>query len=149
MSTGGTDESGREGLHDVVAEYLEAAETGRAPDRQQLLARHPEYAAELAEFFAAHDRLGALVPPHGPDDATPPAPSHEGADAAALLGQLGDFRILREVGRGGMGLVYEAEQLSLNRRVALKVLPFASALDPRQLRRFQNEAQAAAHLHHQ
>src|SRR5205807_2368132 len=55
---------------------------------------------------------------------------------------------VREVGRGGMGIVYEAEQLSLNRRVALKVLPFAATLDPRQLQRFHNEARAAAHLHH-
>jgi WD40 repeat protein/serine/threonine protein kinase len=61
---------------------------------------------------------------------------------------LGDFRILREIGRGGMGIVYEAEQISLGRRVALKVLPFAAALDPRQLQRFQNEAHAAAQLHH-
>src|SRR5439155_23338055 len=60
----------------------------------------------------------------------------------------GDFRILREVGRGGMGVVYEVEQISLNRRVALKVLPFAATMDPRQLQRFQNEARAAASLEH-
>jgi serine/threonine protein kinase len=71
---------------------------------------------------------------------------HEGA---SLDGTLGDFRILREIGRGGMGVVYEAEQISLGRRVALKVLPFAATLDPRQLQRFQNEAHAAAHLQHQ
>src|SRR5205807_4943621 len=63
-------------------------------------------------------------------------------------GRLGDFRMLREVGRGGMGIVYEAEQISLGRRVALKVLPFAATLDPRQLQRFKNEAQAAAQLQH-
>src|SRR4029078_684672 len=62
---------------------------------------------------------------------------------------LGDFRLLRQIGRGGMGIVYEAEQISLKRRVALKVLPFAAVLDNRQLQRFRTEAMAAARLHHQ
>ena len=61
---------------------------------------------------------------------------------------LGDFRLGREIGRGGIGVVYEARQISLGRRVAVKVLPPASLLDPRQLRRFEIEAQAAAVLQH-
>lgn len=61
---------------------------------------------------------------------------------------LGDFRIIREVGRGGMGVVYEAEQLSLGRRVALKVLPFTAMLDEKAITRFKNEARAAATLEH-
>src|SRR5205823_4525041 len=69
------------------------------------------------------------------------------AAAAPARRQLGDFRILREVGRGGMGVVYEAEQLSLGRHVALKVLP-PRVLDERQRRRFEREAKAAARLHH-
>ena len=62
--------------------------------------------------------------------------------------RLGDFVLGREIGRGGMGVVYEAQQLSLNRRVALKVLPFAAVFDAKQIARFKNEAQAAAQLHH-
>jgi serine/threonine protein kinase len=72
----------------------------------------------------------------------------EVSDLGEPTGSLGDFRILREVGRGGMGVVYEAEQISLRRRVALKVLPFAATMDSRQLQRFQNEARAAASLEH-
>jgi WD40 repeat protein/serine/threonine protein kinase len=70
------------------------------------------------------------------------------ARLSAELGHLGDFRLLREVSRGGMGVIYEAVQVSLGRRVALKGLPSAAALDPRLLQRFHLEAQAAASLNH-
>ena len=132
----------------AVQEYLAAVESGRHPNRQELLARHPEIAVELS---ACLDGLAfvrsAAAQIHG---AAPPA----GSDGAildhdpAMARPLGDFRLVREIGRGGMGVVYEAVQLSLGRRVAVKVLSFASALDPRQLQRFRNEAQAAAQLHH-
>src|SRR5437764_608348 len=75
-------------------------------------------------------------------------PGEGGFVAGELLGTLGDFRIVRERGRGGIGFVYEAQQLSLARRVALKVLPLAAALEAKQLARFQLEAQAAALLQH-
>jgi serine/threonine protein kinase len=78
---------------------------------------------------------------------------HEAREAQAdamlpALTRLGDFRILREVGRGGMGVVVEAEQVSLGRRVALKVLPEKRLTDARARQRFEREARAAAKLHH-
>src|SRR5438876_487305 len=76
------------------------------------------------------------------------AAASSSAEEVLAGGCLGDFRIIREVGHGGMGVVYEAEQLSLGRRVALKVLPWAATMDPRQLQPFHNEAKAAACLHH-
>ncbi len=83
-------------------------------------------------------------------NASPPPSAGEGPEEGAVrpLATLGDFRIVREIGRGGMGVVYEAEQLSLGRRVALKVLPFAAMLDKLQVKRFKNEARAAATLDH-
>jgi len=72
-----------------------------------------------------------------------------GAGEAEIPQQpLGDFKLIRQIGRGGMGIVYEATQLSLGRRVAVKVLSLAGAMDEKHLQRFKNEAQAAANLHH-
>jgi serine/threonine protein kinase len=126
-------------LADLVAEITDRLLAGESVDVEAYAVRWPELAEQLQRLVPAlavmHD-IGATT------GAT--AMASEGA-----AGVLGDFRILREVGRGGMGIVYEAEQLSLGRRVALKVLPLAGALDPRQLQRFKNEAQAAACLQHQ
>jgi len=74
--------------------------------------------------------------------------SGPGPAAGATAGRLGEFRLLREIGRGGMGVVYEAEQESLGRRVALKVLPAHLLTDAQQVRRFEREARSAAKLHH-
>src|SRR5262249_5704151 len=76
------------------------------------------------------------------------AASTQAPQAHEVSEPLGDFRIVRELGHGGMGIVYEAEQMSLGRRGALKVLPFAATLDSRHLQRFKNEALAAATLDH-
>lgn len=119
-------------------EYLAELESGRKPNRESYLARFPELADQLAECLDGIELAQSLRPPVP----IPQLPSEFTASP------LGDFQILHEIGRGGMGVVYEAIQLSLGRRVALKVLPFASALDAKQLQRFKNEATAAAQLHH-
>ncbi len=129
----------------VLEDYLAKLEKGISPHPDELVAQHPELTELLKEYLASLEFLhrAALMLRSG-DQPQGTAPGPEFSE----LGQLGDFRLLREIGRGGMGIVYEAEQISLNRRVALKVLPFAAALDAKQLQRFKNEAQAAAHLHH-
>src|SRR5437899_510969 len=126
----------------VADEFLERHKRGEQPDPAEYAAGHPHAATVLREVLAALKVVG-LSSTAGLAAASG-APGEEGP----VAGTLGDFRILREIGRGGMGVVYEAEQISLRRRVALKVLPFAAVLDPRALQRFKNEAQAAASLHH-
>jgi serine/threonine protein kinase len=122
--------------------YLSAVERGQAVDPERLAAEYPAIAGELRSCLEILRLAGRVEGEPGA------AAAVDGTEDHAPAPMLGDFRILRQVGRGGMGVVYEAEQVSLHRRVALKVLPFASALDPQQLRRFQTEAQAAAQLHH-
>jgi WD40 repeat protein/serine/threonine protein kinase len=133
-------------LAEVVEEYRALLKSGNPFDRAAFRAEHAELGPALAECLDALDFMDGAGLALRSDGAMSP-----GAGAEFLGGlqrTLGDFRILREVGRGGMGIVYEAEQVSLGRRVALKVLPLAALLDPRQLQRFQNEARAAASLEH-
>ena len=131
----------------VVQEYMAAVEAGRRPNRRELIARHPDIAAELSECLQGLAMVESAAAEMERDAGGGASAKHV-EDVAPDAEPLGDFRLVREIARGGMGVVYEAIQLSLGRRVALKVLPLAGALDPRQLQRFRNEAQAAAQLHH-
>jgi serine/threonine protein kinase/Flp pilus assembly protein TadD len=132
----------------ALEDYLAAVTAGTAPPREEFLALHPELAEDLNACLAALRFIGRAA--RGPLSAVGDGEVQllAGRDGEPVAGVLGDFRIIREVGRGGMGVVYEAEQVSLGRRVALKVLPFAATMDPRQLQRFHNEARAAASLDH-
>jgi serine/threonine protein kinase len=130
-------------LVQALREYQAAIEDGSRPNRHEFLARYPTIASDLSDCLDGLDFLSGAVQGLQVRDKRAPAPLPGQAD-----GTLGDFRLVREIGRGGMGVVYEAEQISLRRRVALKVLPFAATLDARQLQRFENEARAAAGLHH-
>ncbi|WP_165074564.1 serine/threonine-protein kinase [Paludisphaera rhizosphaerae] len=118
----------------AIEEYAALADGGAAPSRPEFLARHPSIAGPLGACLAGMDLVDAAA--RGLDPAVPP------------VAELGGYRLIREIGRGGMGVVYEAEQRELGRRVALKVLPASATTDPRQIQRFRIEAQAAALLQH-
>ena len=163
MSTGDTNsmvgDHGAGELEKALAEYLLAAEAGRAPDREAFVAAHPGLADDLRAFFEDEERLDRMAYPLR---ATAPAAeatvdgSTTGGDTGAGTGEagqervryFGEYELLEEVGRGGMGVVYRARQLRLNRVVALKMIlsgQFASAED---VKRFQVEAENAARLDH-
>jgi eukaryotic-like serine/threonine-protein kinase len=135
-------------LDELIAGISERLQSGQSVDIEECCRDHPELADQLRRVLPAILALAELG--HHPDAAAndESAGGTDGVESRRTPGTLGDFRILCEIGRGGMGVVYEAEQHSLNRRVALKVLPFAAVLDPRQLQRFKNEALAAAQLDH-
>ncbi len=97
---------------------------------------------------ATRTRLRRLVPAIAAVSDLRNCPEDSATEGLPIPETLGGFRILRQLGRGGMGVVYLAEQIGLGRRVAVKVLPFATLLDQRQLERFRNEARAAAMLRH-
>jgi serine/threonine protein kinase len=145
-------------LTEVLDCYLSALETGAPLDQRALLAAHPDLADSLQTYFRSLEELHCIAAGFGGGERTPDEAQAEectadecsadqrNVDAGPL--RVGEFELLRELGRGGMGVVYEARQRSLQRLVAVKILPFASVLDSRQISRFKHEAQAAARLHH-
>ena len=131
----------------LAEEFLEKHRRGERPSLGDYVDRHPELADRIREVFPAIAMMeNALVDEALAGDHT--GPVTQLANAIPSVGQLGDFRIIREIGRGGMGVVYEAEQVSLGRRVALKVLPQQGLTGSSNLQRFRLEARAAARLQH-
>jgi serine/threonine protein kinase/tetratricopeptide (TPR) repeat protein len=147
-------------IDDVLGAYLQAVADGDAPDRDDLLARHPDLSGELHEFFQNQDDINRWTAPLRPvaqaalmraiaDDVTPLS----AADTLFLEpGQkgrrFGAYELLEEIGRGGVGVVYKAWQTGLGRLVALKRIAAGSLASEAELRRFRNEAEAAAQLDH-
>jgi serine/threonine protein kinase len=127
----------------IADEFVEAIRRGQYPSVEEFARRYPAHADDIRDMLPA---LALMEKAKSASDA--PGQPHPAGAAAPPLRQLGDYEILREVGRGGMGVVYEAQQLSLGRHVAIKVLPSLALLDPRHLVRFHREAKAAAKLHH-
>jgi WD40 repeat protein/serine/threonine protein kinase len=126
----------------LADEFAARYRAGERPPLQEYIDRYPKLADDIRELFPAMVEIEQVKEDHdGAADQAAAAP-------APALEQLGDFRIIREVGKGGMGIVYEAEQVSLGRHVALKVLPKNVLLDAKAKRRFEREAKSAAKLHH-
>jgi serine/threonine protein kinase/Flp pilus assembly protein TadD len=137
-----TDSNAR--LDDLLEEFAAKRQADPEVTPEAFIRDHPDQAEALNEILPVMQMLADLELSRSSNGESIGRPG----DADISLGRLGDFQLVRQIGRGGMGIVYEAQQLSLGRRVALKVLPFAGALDAKQLRRFQNEALAAGRLHH-
>ena len=139
-------ESGSGLVLELAEEFLERYRSGQRPSLREYIERHPRLADEIREVFPAMAMMERIAIA---DESLEGEPT---GDMPAARGrfpeQLGDYRVLREIGRGGMGVVYEAEQVSLGRHVALKVLPAQMVGDAKTRRRFEREAKAAAKLHH-
>jgi tRNA A-37 threonylcarbamoyl transferase component Bud32 len=159
MSTLGQPSEHEQRVNEALAAYLEAAEAGRAPGREEFLARHPDLADELDAFFADRDRFARAAGQLAPGAAAPAtedaeAPTLAPGDTAAAISPLdtvcyfGDYELLAEVARGGMGVVYKARQVSLNRTVAVKMILAGQLASAADVQRFRAEAEAAAALDH-
>jgi eukaryotic-like serine/threonine-protein kinase len=137
------DDGNERKVMEIAREYMRALESGCRPSHEDLVNQHPELRDPILECLEGIDLAFEL------QIKSRRSKSESTSDLDRNLAEpLGDFRIVREIGRGGMGVVYEALQLSLARPVALKVLPFAAALDERHRKRFLLEAQSAAQLQH-
>ena len=134
----------RDPVERLAEEFVARHRRGESPLPLEYAERYPQWAERIHALFPALLLMEDNKPEVGERTGFP----EDSGVAAAPLEQLGDYRIIREVGRGGMAVVYEAEQESLGRHVALKVLLRHSRLDPRPTARFQREARAAARLHH-
>src|SRR5262245_36275667 len=110
-------------VDEAIAVYLEAAEAGTEPDRAAFLARYPDLAEELRAFFADRAQFRQLAAATGlPTEAGTPPPTEVPSPAPPQkVRYFGDYELLEEIARGGMGVVYRARQVSLNRVVALKM----------------------------
>jgi WD40 repeat protein len=150
------DFSGREQrLQEALVACLEAVESGRPPDREKLLARYPDCAAELDEFLSGREQVDPVAAPYrhvaaaagGAD--TPPGLVADGTlPGTGTVCSFGDYELLEEIARGGMGVVFRARQRSLNRTVALKMILTGQLASAAEVQRFKAEAEAAAHLDH-
>jgi WD40 repeat protein len=150
------DAAREERLHEAIAACYEAMELGRRPKLDDLLGRFPDVSEELKSFFADKERFDRLAEPLPPLRDTPNlgeaptlAPGQTATDASlGTLHYFGDYELIEEIARGGMGVVFKAKQVSLNRTVALKMILAGHLASEADVQRFRTEAEAAANLDH-
>jgi serine/threonine protein kinase len=142
--------SGLDPVEPLAEEFVRRHRAGERPTPGEYAARYPEHAGRILELFRALEVLEGLKPAAEDDAGLSEAEGGTGAHSSIGDGprRLGDYTLLRELGRGGMGIVYAAEHESLKNRVALKVMHPRFRADRSYLRRFQTEARSAAKLHH-
>jgi serine/threonine protein kinase len=149
MSDETTTNGGEKRIDAVIADYLDAVRAGKNPDPNEWLSRHPDLAPELASFFAGKAELARLAPaPPAGEAPTIGAPAPAVGGPLGLVRYFGDYELLEEIARGGMGVVFRARQVSLNRVVALKMILAGELASADDVRRFRSEAEAAANLDH-
>jgi serine/threonine protein kinase/tetratricopeptide (TPR) repeat protein len=144
LHTAPTDASASLRLANLVEEVSRRLQNGEAVSLEEYASDYPDCMAALRDLWPGLKTLAQMGRSIETDDAA----TLPGGFGEVIGDKLGDYRIVRELGRGGMGIVYEAEQLPLGRRVAVKVLPHSAMMDKQRLQRFQNEACAAASLSH-
>jgi len=127
----------RHPIEQLADDFITRLRQGERPSITEYVKQFPDISNELADIIGALLALEDLGDFGQQVESFPPVPE-----------RLGEYRIVREIGRGGMGVVYAAEQEELGRHVALKVLPSVALLRPTHLERFRREARAAARLHH-
>jgi serine/threonine protein kinase len=141
-TTSDPDDTAGDPFDRVAEDFIERCRRGESPSIGEYEARYPEHAHRIRDLLPSVAMMEQLKRRQRA------AREAEAEPVASEPDRLGDYRILRELGRGGMGIVYEAVQESLGRHVALKVIPRHAVLDPKRRQRFQREAQAVAQLHH-
>ncbi|MGC3971080.1 MAG: protein kinase [Pirellulales bacterium] len=139
------------GFNSILASLIEAQERAeeQTVDVKAWTDKYPQYASQIQSYFGNRGKLEEVLGPRGGVDLEAPTIGAEKqTDAGQRIRYFGDYELLEEIARGGMGVVFKARQVSLNRIVAVKMILSGNLADPSDVQRFHAEAEAAANLDH-